>query len=330
MASRPRPFDDGLTPRAAAAHRADLEPIVRRMFIDAMTADLVGAFEAEGIPCILLKGPAVVRWLYRPHEERSYLDLDLLVPESQLARAERFLEGRSFRRFGRETIPGDWPRHAHNWISPQGAVLDLHYTLPGAGASPREVWDILSPQVDSMVVADRSVDVLGTGARALLVAIHAYKDGAAPQVRRDLLLALERVPRGVWEEAARLAARLQAQDAFAVGLERVPAGRELARSLDLPADRSTAVALRARGAPPLAVGIDWLFRTPGWRGKPTLVLRKVFPPRAFLRDWTPLADRGPLGLAAAYVWRFVWVLWHAGPAYVAWRRARRETRRTES
>jgi hypothetical protein len=293
------------------------------MVIDVMTADLCDAFGVEGIRCILLKGPAIARWLYLRPAERSYLDVDLLVPEAQLARAERLLERKGFKRLGREAIPGDWPKHAHNWIRPDGAVLDLHYTIPGAGVPPSDVWDVLRGRVETMIVANRSVDVLDEGARALLVALHAWKDGRVRQARADLALALDRLPRGAWEDAAGLADSLQALEGMAAGLEREPAGRSLARDLHLPTERSTAVALRAEGAPPLAVGIDWFIRTPGWREKTALVIRKVFPPPAFLRDWSPLAERGPIGLAAAYVWRPLWILWHAGPALRAWFRAKR-------
>ena len=327
MASRSQ--TSGEPARSASPLRLSaLEPIVRRAASDALAAHVTAALEDAGVPSILLKGPALARWLYRDPGERRYIDVDLLVPHAKLARAEELLAAQGFSRSGRETIPGDWPRHAHNWLHPSGSILDLHYTLFGAAVAPGEVWDVLSARTETMIVGNRPVHVLDEGARALLVALHAWKDGKFPQPRRDLARALGQLPKSVWDDAAVLAARLHALDAFAVGLERDPAGADLARELDLPADRSTGVALRARGAPPLAMGIDWFMATPGWQGKLRLIFRKTFfPPPSFLRDWTPLAEKGVVGLVLAYAWRPLWVLWHIGPAYRAWLRANREARR---
>ena len=82
----PRPQSSGGGPGELRTSRRqetpDLEPLVRRMVIDAVTAEVVGAFAAVGIPSILLKGPALVRWLYPAGEGRPYLDSDLLVPHA--------------------------------------------------------------------------------------------------------------------------------------------------------------------------------------------------------------------------------------------------------
>ena len=48
-----------------------------------------GRFERAGVRSILLKGPAVARWLYGPGEPRRYSDIDLLVGEADLAAAGR-------------------------------------------------------------------------------------------------------------------------------------------------------------------------------------------------------------------------------------------------
>jgi hypothetical protein len=51
--------------------------------------------------------------------------------------------------------------------------------------------------------------------------------------------------------------------------------------------------------------------------------RKVLPSPAWMREWTPLARRGPLGLIAAYGYRQLWLARHGPPALVGWLRARR-------
>jgi hypothetical protein len=299
--------------------------VVRRLLIDAVTAEVVQAFDAEGIPCILLKGPALVRWLYPAGQGRSYTDCDLLVRPEDVPRAERIVSRMGFHRAGLESIPGDRPRHADSWIRRDGAVLDLHHTIPGSGIPPEQVWARLASHLEPMPLAGRrSVDILDEPGRALLVALHALKDGSRiRQATQDLALALEQVSLEVWAQAATLATDLGALDAFAAGLQREPSGVEVAKQLGLPTYRSARVALRAERNLPLAEGMAWLFGTPGWRRKPVLVLRKLFPPVSFMRDWTPIARGGPLGLAVAYAWRPLWVLWHTGPALRAWFRARR-------
>ena len=149
------------------------------------------------------------------------------------------------------------------------------------------------------------------------------------KVRHDLGHALERAERAVWEEATRLAHSAGALTTFAAGLRLLPDGEAVAHDLGLPSDVPVEAALRRHGgAPPFAVGMEWLATAPGLRGKLRVIGRKVFPPPAFMRAWKPLARRGPLGLAAAYLWRPFWVAWWAIPAFRAWHRGRREAQRS--
>ena len=302
----------------------------RTLGADRVTAEVVGAFGRAGIRSVLLKGPAIARWLYDDGALRTYMDCDLLVPPDGFHRAEEILEELGFEREGLDAIPGDWPKHARSWRREDGGNVDLHRTLVGVGVADSEVWRILSSDTETMRVGGGDVDVPALSGRALILALHAAKDGPrVPKVRHDLGHALERADLEVWEEAGRLAARLGATPAFGAGLRVLPAGQELAKELHLPPEIPVEAALRRRGgAPPLAVGIEWLAGEPGRKGNIAVVGRKFFPPPRFMRAWTPLARRGPLGLAAAYVWRPFWVLWHLVPALWVWGRARREARRS--
>jgi len=51
------------------------------LHLDAVTAEVVEAFRAVGVRTILLRGPAVGKWLYQEVGDRSYVDVDLLVEE---------------------------------------------------------------------------------------------------------------------------------------------------------------------------------------------------------------------------------------------------------
>jgi hypothetical protein len=62
------------------------------------------------------------------------------------------------------------------------------------------------------------------------------------------------------------------------------------------------------------------------RDRARLVGHKLAPPATFMHKWSPLARRGPLGLAAAYVWRPFWILSRTPDALRAWARARMKTK----
>jgi hypothetical protein len=305
------------------------ELAIRTLTVDLLTGQVIDSLRQAGIPSILLKGPAVARWLYDHGATRSYVDTDLLLAPDDLPAAERLLAELGFEREGLGTIPDDWPRHARTWVRDDGANVDLHRTLFGVGVEPSELWNVLSAQTETMRVGGVDVDVLRPPARALVIALHAAKDGGRiAKVRHDLGHAVQRLPLELWKETSSLAARLDARAALAAGLRMTPLGELLAEELRLPSETAMALALRAHGAPPLAVGMDWLFTASGLRRKAVLVVRKFVPPPVFLRAWTPLARRGRLGLAAAYVWRPVWVVWRSGPALWAWWQARRNVARS--
>jgi hypothetical protein len=178
-----------------------------------------------------------------------------------------------------------------------------------------------------MSVREISVDVLKPAGLAVVVALHAAQHGVwVEKPLDDLGRALELLPDEIWAAASALAARLAATPAFATGIRMLAPGEELATRLDLPAGGSVETTLRASTAPPTALGFDWLARTPGGRAKVRLVVRKLVPDAAFMRAWSPVARRGPVGLAAAYVWRLLWLARHAPSGFRAWRQARRAVR----
>ena len=168
-----------------------------------------------------------------------------------------------------------------------------------------------------MTVAGVDVDVLAPPGRALALALHTAKDGPRiAKARHDLGHAIDRLPPDLWIETVRLADEVGALGGLAAGLRLVvPSGVKLADRLGLPKEAPFEIAMRSRGgAPALAFGIEWLISSPGVRGKVGLVFRKIFPPVSFIRAWSPLATRGRAGLVAAYAYRPLWVLWHAGPS----------------
>jgi hypothetical protein len=297
------------------------------LVLDATAAEVAIALRNEGVRAILLKGPPLVRWLYGNDSARSSVDVDLLVAPGQLSAAEAALVRLDFSRLATGTGETDRPRHASTWSPHTGApCVDLHTTIVGIGHSAAHAWNLLSARTEHLEIGGGHIEVLAPPARAMHVVLHAAQHGVRePQPLQDLERALEALPEEIWREAAELAAQLEAIPAFAAGLSLVPAGRELLARLGLPAKGSVESVLRAASAPPLALGLEWLARAPSPGARVRFVVRKIIPPPSFMRIWSPLARRGRAGLAAAYVWRSVWLLLKAGPALRAWRRARRES-----
>ena len=306
-----------------------LSPAVLRaaktLRIDQVTAEVVHALRARDIPSLLLKGPAVARWLYTDGAVRAYIDTDLLVRSADVERAEETLAELGFTHAPLDDIPGDKPWHGHEWIRmADRAVVDVHRTLIGV-ANTGDVWDVLSPTAETWQVGGAEVAVLDEPGRALHVALHAAQNGVqGRQSMEDLARALEQVPAPVWEGAAALAERLGATAALGAGLRLLEPGVALADRLGLSARVPVDTVLRAGDFPAVAVGLAWLASRPGVRAKAALVVHKAFPSPAFLRAWTPLARRGRLGLALAYPYRLWWLAAHTPLAVRAWRRARRQ------
>ena len=308
---------------------ARLAAAARSIHLDGVAAEIAGAFRESGIPSILVRGPSIARHLYAPGESRDYVDVDLLVAPGTTVAAERILADHGFRHLN--TLghrPGDRPTHARTWSrAADEASVDLHHTIIGTGVEPAECWKILTEHIEPLDVARTRLDGLDAEATAAAVALHAAQHGiGVGRPLDDLSHALERLPFATWQSAAALAERLAATSAFAAGLRLLPPGDELARRLDLPTEMTAEILLRASSAPQTALGFDWLSQTPGVRAKVVLVAGKVAPPPDFMRARWRVARAGRTGLALAYAWRPVWLLWHAGPGLRAWLAARQRAR----
>ncbi len=289
--------------------------------VDRMTAELIDALSRRGVEAIVLKGPSFAEWLYGDGAVRSYGDCDLLIAPGQIAAAQQVLQDLGFRDY---SAPLAHPRlESHAWRRDPDWV-DLHSTLIGMRVHPEEVWRTLSQKTESQRIGGASLRVLDPVARTLHVALHAAQHGKDEQKPLDDLgRALELVPAELWTEAAELAERLGAIDAFATGLRLLPAGQALASRLRLGSAGSVESTLLVDPVP-LALGFEHLSTVHGVGAKALIVLRELIPTPAFMRWWSPLARRGRAGLALAYCWRPVWLATRAVPGFLAWRRARRK------
>jgi hypothetical protein len=311
-----------------------MQEAVRGLALDATAREVFDALNERGVASLLIKGPAVTRWLYTDAPARSYVDVDLLVSDDDRAAANEVLGKLGFEsRDGgltpeqRATLLAERQiaRHSETWTRAPHISIDLHRTIVGIGASQSELWNALFAGREPLTVAGGPVDIPGEPARALIVVLEAAKAGLADEKGlKNLERALEIVEEPVWQDAVRLARLLRAEAAFAAGLGLLPAGRELAARLSVITAIDVETALRANAAPATAFGFQRLSETRGLRAKAAFLAAEVVPSRAFMERRFEIARRGRLGLVLAYLWRPLWLMIHAGEGLMAWRHARRD------
>jgi hypothetical protein len=297
--------------------------------IDAATAEAVRALDAAGGEAILLKGPALSDWYSSDSPDRTYLDCDLWIRPTDLGLAERVLaEVGYFRAPDQADVPQWWLEHATSWYrEADGVTVDLHRFLQGVGVDPERAWEVLAPAHDTITVAGQPTPILSVPGRGLYVSLHAAHHGELwGKALVHLEHALAVLDEAQWREAATLAERLEAVDAFATGLRLLPVGAELAARLDLPATSSVEVALRATTPPPVALGFEQVSSASGFRERLHIIARKLFPPASFIRHWWPPAAGNRRMLVVGYLYRPVWLLRHAPTGFRAWRAARQRVR----
>jgi hypothetical protein len=296
--------------------------VAEELALDCVLADVVRELDNRGIESLLLKGPALARWLYDDQSQRPYGDIDLMVEPAQFDRAERCLEEIGFTPAETTHERAD---HHENWVSPgrYPAQLELHRTLFLLTVPPELVWQRLNSGHETISVAGMPVAVPDVAARALIVALHAAQHGRrATTPVEDLEQAIRRGSLPVWKRAAALARELRCLPAFSAGLRLSPQGAELARQLGIAAERtSRSLRLSTATAPDTATGIDTLLITSGFLPRLRFIGRELVPSRSFMRATYPLAKRGRAGLIGAYLMRPIYLAVALPRGLVAWLRA---------
>jgi hypothetical protein len=293
------------TPAKGTRHEQRLRA-AERLNIDLATVEVIRALQEQGVMPVLLKGPAVVTWLYESAERRSYVDVDLLVAPDQLLQTERVLDALGFEQLVDDrAIAAFAEPHSVTYRRVRDrAAVDLHWRIPGIGADPQRAWRHLGTRTEEVQVAGASVAGLGTPARALHIALHALQNGIkGEQSMVDLRRAIERVEDSIWQAAARLATELDAIAAFTAGLRLCPEGDRLADHLGLAVTIPTRLALWSQTPPPVTVRLHNLAATPGIAARARLLWTAVAPPPAYIRAIYPSARTGSLALVHAYLSR---------------------------
>lgn len=278
----------------------------RRLLVDSVTLEVTAAMKADGVGPLLLKGPAITSWIYRPGEPRTYVDTDLLIDPLQLERACVTLARLGFVQTQSDIHVEDFAEpHAQTWRRPKERVtVDLHWRIPGVGAKAESAWPRLSRSPESVVLGMGRVDALGFPARALHLALHAVQNGRdGEKSLRDLELGLARLEGSVWESASLLAREVDAAEPFAVALTMLPDGQRLLTRLGLEAPLGSVWQLWASSPPPGAVRLHALLSAKSFRARARMLVSSAFPAPLYMRAMYSQANRGVGGLLVSYVRR---------------------------
>ena len=314
--------------RLRTAGRLDVGRIeaFRRLALDSAVATLVPALRTRGVRPVLIKGPAIAGWLYEDPRERPYGDIDLLIAPGQFALAEQVMAEHGFIAAASGLRDAERVKHHERWTRPgaQEISIELHRTLALLSQPPSFVWRRLTAETVTIEVGGVAIDTPDEPAAALILCLHAAQHGVGERRPRiDLARALERVDTPTWHRAAVLADELDAAPAFAAGLQLVPAGRELCRTLDLlPAvPRRLRMVVATTDGLAMGMGIEKLVSIRGARARIRLVAHGLIPSRRYMLAVSPLARRGRLGMVGAYLWRPFRLLGRFPGGLRAWRHA---------
>ncbi len=205
-----------------------------------------------------------------------------------------------------------------------GGMVDLHWQLPGLDGDPDAIWGRLAASAERQVIGGAELRVPDRDAVLLHVALHAAQHANLVDGKplEDLRRALACVEESKWSNALEFARAYRGVPAFAAGLRLLPEGDDLAQRLDLGEEGSLKYTLLREDV--IAEELYALLgASVGIRRKLTIAACRGFPGPDYMRWWSPLARRGKLGLAGAYLWRAFWVIGQALGAIHTLRRIRR-------
>jgi DNA-directed RNA polymerase subunit H (RpoH/RPB5) len=249
---------------------------------------------------ILLKGPAIVRWLYPDDPQaRTYIDADLLVPPDKLPAAERVLSELDFQVEELPWLEFERP-HAKSWRRADGAVVDLHRVPLGCERlDPALVWGKWRSGAHTLKLGELEVLVPSPGVRLLALVLSVGLElHQRPHELTDLNRALATVDLAAWGSAAALAKELGLEHEAGYGLASIPPGAALADRLELPTTPPLRLLL---DADPILRAVGHLSRIPSGRAKFRYLVRRLLPPPAYVREQHPRAASAAGGVGLAYL-----------------------------
>ncbi len=215
--------------------------------------------------------------------------------------------------------------HAHTYERDAGGypqTVDLHRTLPYFGSPPGDVWRALTSSLATITLGDVHVDVLDVPQRCLHIAIHALQHAfEARGPFEDLRRAVAAASFEEWTEAAAVSRHLGAEDAMAAGLCLIPEGEALSSRLGLTTERRGIVHMAATVDRQLAAyQVQRFLDAETFAERLRLLVNPIMLSPANMRQVSPLARHGRVGLGLAYAARPFVMVGRVGSALVSRRR----------
>lgn len=178
-----------------------------------------------GARYVVFKGPVAIMQGFRDSKPSS--DADILIEPGRL---DDYLGAMSLRGWSprREAAaPRFFPVHSVSLYHPGWASdIDVHFRYPGFFASDAEIFEGLTAECETRVVAGRGIRVTSPRAGGLILAVHALRDPLRAQSVRDLdavarIFALRFQDEDEKAATVRLASRLRARHTLAPLFDRL-------------------------------------------------------------------------------------------------------------
>jgi hypothetical protein len=269
-------------------------------------AAVLEALRTAGVPVLVLKGAHLAEIVYRDVTLRPMRDVDLLVKEPDLPRAEQALLGLGY---SPQTGIQDYSEHRHlpPFIKAGAVPIEIHRSIDTSGVHGGRLWE----GARAARIAGVETLVLSPEDLLLHLCLHtAYQHGFRAPLRQlyDIAVAIRHYGRELdWQRLVRAAeASGLSQACFytlavAESLLGADVPKETLAALETPGcDRGMVAVIReyvlllpSHRAPG---GIQEMFQARGWRERMRSLVRSLFPSPARLREIYSLAP----GSKAAY------------------------------
>ena len=163
------------------SHRRALAGV---LLLERLLVETVDSLSGAGIPARVLKGAAMAHLDYPNPAQRTFGDIDLLVPGESFDEAVRVLTRAGCRRQFPEPRPGFDGRFGKGAClrTPSGQEIDLHRTFSMGPFGERLALDRVWRESDSFVVAGRSLQALSAEGRLLHATYHAVLGDQRPRL----------------------------------------------------------------------------------------------------------------------------------------------------
>jgi hypothetical protein len=153
----------------------------KNLFLMAELLRLLGLFRQNGIPIAAFKGPILAELVYGDLSLREFADLDVIVHQADLRKAENVLNGCGYvAQFPDADYRSTFLSYHGQYVfchTQTGFCVDLHWQLSSKGvAFPVQSADVWS-KLQQATIADRTVLTLANDDLMLFLAAHGTKEG---------------------------------------------------------------------------------------------------------------------------------------------------------